>query len=259
MMDIESHSISPKRDQEKFIFRLQDGLLISSIFVHYQLPDGGCRHVLSISSQVGCPMGCAFCQSGEMGFSRNLSTGEMLAQYFMVKDKSGLHVTHIDFGNMGEPLLNYGNVMDASRQMLGNAGMAKPDNIIITTSGVISGIERFVRDNLKYGLAISLNATTGYVRGKIMPVNCQYPISEILRAARLYNDKTGLKVTFKYMLIAGVNDSVDDAKRLKSMTIGIPCEVEIFPYVPYCSNRVPDTGFHAPSNDRFRAFVECLN
>ena len=259
-MNIESHSISPKRDQEKFIFRLKDELLISSVFIHYQLSDGECRHILSISSQVGCPLACRFCRSGEMGLYRNLSAQEIADQYFLVKQKSEWQqATHIEFGNMGEPLLNYNNVLDASNLMLKSDFTSMPPKIIITTSGIVPDIEKLIREDVNYELAISLNATTEEIRNTIMPVNSQYPLDEVFRIANEYNRKTGRRIIFKYMLLAGINDSIDDAKRLKSHTSDIPCEIEVFPYVSNFGNGTNNSDFQAPSNDRIRAFTECLN
>lgn len=263
-LTLEKRDISPRRDQEKYVLRLPDGLPISSVLIHDAVPGGADRHVLSISAQAGCPLGCAFCASGAMGFLRDLSAAEIVGQYALVKRVCGGPLTDIEFGGMGEPLLNYDAVIQSSYLLTTEAGMA-PRRIVIVTSGLAPEIERFIQEGHPFRLAISLNATTDEIRSRIMPINRRYPLARLLDAAREYTRRTRRRIVFKYMLLDGVNDTLADAERLKRMTRDIPCEIEAFPCVPASASPASFPGgdarsaFRPPRVERARAFLASMS
>jgi len=242
------HQISARRDAEKFLFQLQDGLRIESVLMHE-----GERHTLCISSQVGCPVDCKFCATGKMGLLRNLTAGEIVNQVLTVRRRSGLPVTNLVVMGMGEPLLNYEALLKACYLLSDEEGPNLAQrHIVISTSGFIPKIRRFTAEGHKFRLAISLNATTDDVRTLLMPLNRKYPIAALLAAARDYALAARERVTFEYVLLAGVNDTLDDAARLKDWVRDIPCKINLIPF-----NAV-DENFRRPSYQHIEAFYQRL-
>jgi len=209
---------SAASDSVKALFTLRDGLLIESVLMYHNND----RITLCVSSQVGCPMQCGFCATGKLGFKRNLTTEEITDQvlYFnryLKKDKRP-PVGNVVFMGMGEPFLNYDNVIGAVRLLNDHTAFnIGQRHISVSTAGVVPGIRKFADEKLQVNLAISLHATSDTVRSRIMPVNKQYPIAEIMASAREYADKTNRRLMFEYLLIDGLNDSEEDAQRLAEM------------------------------------------
>jgi 23S rRNA (adenine2503-C2)-methyltransferase len=204
--------------------------------------DGRKRFTLCISSQVGCPIDCKFCATGTMGLLRNLSVGEMIDQVLAVNRLSGERVTNVVVMGMGEPFLNYENLLSACALLCDEeATNLAQRRIVISTSGLIPKIMRFANEGHKYRLAISLNATTDEVRTRLMPLNKKYPIAKLLEAARAYVRASGNRITFEYVLMAGINDTPDDSARLRTLLTGIDCKVNLIPF-----NAV-DGAFQRPS------------
>jgi len=223
--------ISSRGDAEKFLFRLHDGRHLESVLMRNHDEDGRQRLTLCISSQVGCPIDCAFCATGAMGLLRNLTTGEMVDQILAVNRLSGERVTNVVVMGMGEPMLNYDNLIAACDLLCDEEGVNLAQRrIVISTSGVIPKILRYTKEGHKYRLAISLNATTDEVRTRLMPLNKKYPIAKLLEAARAYVRTSGNRLTFEYVLMAGINDTLDDAERLKNLLRGIDCKVNLIPF-----------------------------
>jgi len=220
--------------------------------------------MLSISAQAGCPLGCTFCVSGAMGLLRDLSVAEIVGQYALVKRVSAGPITHIEFGSMGEPLLNYDAVIRAC-YLLAEEVRVAPRQILIATSGLAPEIERFTQEGHPFRLAVSLNATTDEIRSRIMPINRQYALARLLDAAQEYTRRTRRRITLKYMLLDGVNDTLADAERLKRLTRDIPCEIEVFPFVPSRASQASSPGNDVgsacrPSSvERTRAFLASMN
>ena len=240
--------ISARRDAEKFLFRLADGLSIESVFMHE-----GDRHTLCLSSQVGCPVDCKFCATGKMGLLRNLSAGEIINQVLSVRRISGLPVTNVVIMGMGEPMLNYEPLLQACYLMSDEEGPHLAQrHIVISTSGLIPKIQRFTQEGHKFRLAISLNATTDEVRTRLMPLNRKYPIAALLAAAKAYALAAQQRVTFEYVLLAGVNDSLQDAERLQKLVQDIPCKINLIPF-----NAV-DENFRRPAYAQIEAFYQRL-
>ncbi len=247
-LEVVQRQISGRRDAEKFLFRLNGGLSIESVLMHE-----GERHTLCISSQVGCPVHCKFCATGKMGLLRNLNAGEIINQVLTVRRLSGKPVTNVVVMGMGEPMLNYDALLQACYLMADEEGPNLAQrHIVISTSGLIPKIRRFTSEGHKFRLAISLNATTDEARTRLMPLNRKYPIADLLAAAREYALAARQRVTFEYVLLAGVNDSMEDAERLKNLVRDIPCKINLIPF-----NAV-DENFQRPSYQTIEAFYRRL-
>ena len=231
----------------KTLFELPDGKRIETVLMNYRK-----RHTLCISSQAGCAMNCSFCATGQMGFSRNLSAGEIVEQviYFArYLHQHGDSVTNIVFMGMGEPFHNYEAVMQAI-QILNHARGFRlgARRFTISTVGLIPGIERFTQENSQINLAVSLHASTNELRSTMMPVNKKYPIEELIEACRKYFETTKRRVTFEWALIQGVNDTVEEAQKLADLLKGITCHVNVIPLNP-------TQGFDGQKSDKKRVLA----
>lgn len=215
----------------KFLLKLTDGQLIESVL----MPTEG-RVTLCISSQVGCRMGCTFCQTGKLGLGRNLSSGEILAQIFLTQPYSLQKITNIVFMGMGEPLDNFDEVIKATRAMLDPTllGLSK-HKVTISTSGLIPEIERLGKE-LPVSLAISFHTPFDHERSEIMPVNRKYPLPELKKALLEYPISTRHGITFEYVMIEGKNDSLAHAKALVSFLHGLKAKVNLIPMNPHPGN-----------------------
>lgn len=247
-LQIVQRQISQRRDAEKFLFALDDGLRLESVLMHE-----GDRHTLCVSSQVGCPIDCQFCATGKMGLLRNLSAGEIVNQFLTVQRLAQQPITNVVVMGMGEPMLNYEELLQACYILSDEEGPnLAQKHIVISTSGLIPKIQRFMQEGHKFRLAISLNATTDEVRERLMPLNRKWPIADLLAAAKEYALASKQLVTFEYVLLAGVNDSVNDAKRLRQLLRDIPCKLNLIPFNAVAEN------FRRPSNDAIEAFYQQL-
>lgn len=210
----------------KFLFRLEDGQCIESVFMNE-----GKRRTVCLSSQVGCALNCDFCATGKMGFKRNLNPGEIVDQLLFMQRYMQSDVTNVVIMGMGEPFLNYHNVLQACDIISHDKGIAiGKRKITISTSGIIPAIKRFADEGRKYKLAISLNAATDKIRDQLMPINKKYPIGELINAAKYYFAKTKMRITFEYVLIKGLTDGRANALKLKNLVQGLPCKINIIPY-----------------------------
>lgn len=238
-----------KDKSTKLLFELQDGLRIESVLMSEDK-----RNTLCISTQVGCAIDCKFCATGMMGLQRNLSTDEIIDQLLFVQKLTGQPVNNIVCMGMGEPFHNYENLLKACDLMSDEHGpnMAKR-RIVVSTSGMIPKIYQFADENHKYRLAVSLNATTDEVRDQIMPLNRKWPIRDLLKAVKYYTRKSDQRVTFEYVLMAGINDSVEDAQRLKQLLQGIFCKINLIPY------NATEGEFRRPDKSKILQFYEHLS
>jgi len=213
---------------EKFLFGLEDGQTVESVLI----PDKD-RLTLCISSQVGCAMGCSFCLTGKSGLIRNLRAWEILDQILsvnrLIKPKK---ITNIVLMGMGEPLANFEEVVDALKRIISFIGISKR-KITLSTAGLVPKILELPKMAPDINLAISLNATTDTVRDRLMPVNRKYPIRSLLDACRRYPLKPRRMITVEYVLISGINDSVEDARRLVRLLKGLRCKVNLIPLNPH--------------------------
>jgi 23S rRNA (adenine2503-C2)-methyltransferase len=233
---------------EKFLFGLEDGEEIESVLI----PDGK-RLTLCVSSQIGCAMGCKFCLTGRIGLIRNLEPHEIADQIIAVQRIiQPVRLTNIVFMGMGEPLHNLENVAEAITRITGLLKISRR-RITVSTSGIVSGIRRLPEIAPKVNLAVSLNATTDETRNRLMPVNRRFPIPELIKACRGYPLEPRRRITFEYILLAGINDSEEDARRLVKLLRGIPSKVNLIPF-----NSFNGAGFTRPSTDRTLAFQKIL-
>lgn len=237
----------------KFRFRTHDGRAVESVLI----PDdklARSKLTLCISCQVGCAWGCAFCATATMGFGRDLTAGEMVEQLYWTMESSGQKPTNIVFMGMGEPLHNLDQVTRALSiiQHPWGAGLS-PRRLTVSTSGVVTGIDLLAKLRPAPNLAISLNATTDEVRDRIMPVNRRWNIQALLSAAKRFPLAHHRRITFEYVLFAGVNDTDVDAARLPRLIAGIPSKVNLIPWNP-----VPGLPFERPSEARVLAFQNAV-
>ena len=236
----------------KFLFGLDDGMAVEGIV----MPDEE-RLTLCVSSQVGCPLDCKFCLTGRMGLRRQLRTDEILDQVRLVQrilDEESQSLTNIVFMGMGEPLMNLRNLIPAL-QMLSSPQAFKISSrrITVSTAGYVPGIQALADVEPQVNLAVSLNAVDDEVRERIMPVNRRWPIPELLKACRNFPLKQRRCVTFEYVLLAGVNDSPRDARKLVRLLHGIRNKVNLIPWNP-----VPGVPFERPVEDRVAEFQKIL-
>jgi 23S rRNA (adenine2503-C2)-methyltransferase len=237
----------------KLRFRTIDDRAIESVLI----PDDDQERdklTLCVSSQAGCAMDCGFCATATLGFGRNLTAGEIVEQVYSATKLAGRRPTNLVFMGMGEPMHNFDNVARALGLLQHPWGLHfSPRRITVSTVGMVPGIEKLGRLSPTPNLAISLNATTDEVRDRIMPVNRKWPLATLLDAARKFPLAHGRRVTFEYVLLAGVNDSDADADRLPRLLKGIPCKVNLIPWNPFAG-----PAFERPSAERIRTFQERL-
>jgi len=240
---------TPSQDQSrKLVFRLADGALVSSVL----MPDEG-RVTLCLSTQVGCGYACAFCLTGTMGLVRNLTAAEMVGQ--VLRANAVEHATHLVFMGMGEPLANFAEVVKTLK-ILTDAKLGfgySPRRITVSTVGLVGGIDKLARENLKVNLAISLHAASDEVRSRLMPVNRAFDLETLMAAVRRYPLAPRQRVFFEYVLLEGVNDSADDAQRLARLLRNVRAKVNLIPF-----NDWPGSQFRRPPLARILAFQSIL-
>lgn len=235
----------------KFLIRLPDGRDIESVFI----PDTPAQ-TFCISTQVGCAMNCAFCLTGKMGLVRNLSTGEIAAQVRLLAQHTRLtgQAFNIVLMGMGEPLHNYAATMKALRILADKDGLALPSKrVTLSTVGVLPGLEKLAQEPLMPNLAISLHATTTEQRDRLVPVNRKYTLEDLIEACKRFPVAKRRRITFEYVLLNGVNDTPDDARRLVRLLSGIRSKVNLLPL-----NEAPGIAFTRPSDERVNAFARIL-
>jgi len=216
-------------ETEKLLFTLKDKNLIEAVSIPTENRVTGC-----ISTQAGCKFACLFCASGQSGFKRNLTCGEIIEQALYLKNKSTAGaLTHIVFMGTGEPLDNYDNVLKAVRIINSpESFQIAARRITISTCGIIPGIKKLSAEGLQIELSVSLHAADDQTRAKIMPVDKRYPLKELITACKEYEKKTNRQVTFEYVLIEGLNSSLQSAANLAKMMKGWDCKVNLIPCNP---------------------------
>ena len=238
---------------DKFLWELSDGKRVESVLIL-----SGDRRTVCVSSQVGCPARCAFCASGREGLMRNLSPAEIVEQVLHIDQilkQKGERVSHIVFMGMGEPMENYDAVVQAIRIFCApEAFHISQRRITVSTVGVVEGILRLTKEELKVNLVLSLHAPNQHLRKKIIPYARRYLLEEILTAMDFYSEETKRDITYEYTLLAGINDSLDAAEELASLVAGKQCTVNLIPYNP-----VEGLRLERPQREQIEAFREVLD
>lgn len=211
----------------KYLFELRDNLSIESVCIPMKE-----HFTVCISTQVGCVLGCVFCFTGKQGFSRNLSSGEILGQILSIRRELSAEkrISNIVLMGMGEPLLNYEQTIKAIRMMLTEDGLNFSNRkITVSTAGIIPGIVKLSQEDFMINLAISLNAPTDELRSELMPINRTYPLSQLLEVCRAYPLPERRRITFEYVLLDKINDSPEHAVTLANILQGIRCKINLIP------------------------------
>lgn len=210
----------------KFRLRLKDDNHIESVLMH----EPG-RTTFCVSTQIGCQLGCVFCATGYLRYKRNLTAGEIVGQVIVSSGFKDSRISNIVFMGMGEPLMNYENVKKAILLLSDGDGLAiSSRKITLSTAGVVPGIDRLSGDRLPCKLAVSLNAPDDALRSRLMPINRKYPLKELLPALHRYEKTTRHRVTFEYVLLGGINDSIEHAVKLKKLLGGFTAKLNLIAY-----------------------------
>ena len=246
-----------KDGTRKWLLRLHDGNHIEAVYI----PEDD-RGTLCVSSQVGCALDCSFCSTGRQGFNRNLSTAEIISQVWLAaylleeEKKPGRKITNVVMMGMGEPLLNFDNVVSAVRIMMDDFayGLSKR-RVTVSTAGVVPAMDR-LGDRLDMRLAVSLHASNDELRNELVPVNKKYPLKELMAACRRFIDKqnTRSRITFEYVMLDGINDQPEHARELIKLLKGIPTLMNLIPFNPF-----EDSGYSASSKKAVLRFSEALH
>ena len=230
----------------KLLLELGDGAKIETALMPYNYGNAIC-----VSSQVGCNMGCAFCASGLLKKKRNLEAHEMVGQVLVMNqllEEQGEHVTHVVVMGTGEPFDNYDNVMDFIRIINHPKALAiGARHISVSTCGLVPGIMKYAQEGLQTNLAISLHAPNDEIRNKLMPISKAYPMDKLMEAVKYYEQTAGRRVTFEYIMLDGLNDSLDCAKQLVDLVKGTLAYINLIPYNPvdeHSFNRSSDKNVH---------------
>jgi 23S rRNA (adenine2503-C2)-methyltransferase len=259
--------VSADAQTRKVLFRLVDNNTIESTIMFFKNPGTGReRRTVCISSQVGCAVGCRFCATGQQGFVRNLTTGEILNQILfflrrfrvemppLVKGKNRTWLTNVVFMGMGEPLANYDNVYRAIAVLNSPKGMGLGfHQVTLSTSGLVPQIRWIAEENLQLQLAISLHAADDELRNRLVPINRKYPLSELIPACKEYTEKNGRNIFIEYALFDGINDSIKESEKLVRLLDGLPCSINLI-----VGNLVPSSDFQPSSREVALIFQKTL-
>jgi len=234
---------------KKFLCLLADGRSVETVIIPEEK-----RTTLCVSSQTGCALGCAFCLTARLGHARDLALSELTCQVFCAREvEKERDITNVVLMGMGEPLLNYENVLKFTGVLTDSRAFGFSHNrVTVSTSGVVPGIKRLAQDT-NVNLAVSLNAATDEKRDALMPVNRKYPLEELIKALRDYPLKAKKVVTIEYVLLKDVNDTDEDARRLARLLKGLRCKINLIPFNPF-----PGTTFKRPPEERVLAFGDIL-
>ena len=245
-------SVADRGLTTKNLYELEGGHSVEAVVMRY--PD---RSTLCISSQAGCPIGCPFCATGKFPFGRNLRAHEIVEQALdaeRILAGEGRRLSHVVFMGMGEPMANYASVVESVRLLADSDLLGiSPRRIVISTSGLIPRIERLGDEKLPVTLAISLHAARDELRDVLVPINRKYPVRDLVAAADAYGRRTGRRVSYEWVMLAGVNDSERDARELGALLRGKLAHVNLIPFNP-----VDDTPFHAPDRASIKSFKELV-
>ena len=237
------------KDVSKYLFEMVDGERIETVLMYHDYGLSVC-----VSSQVGCNMGCRFCESGRLKKVRNLYAYEMIQQILYIENDIGKRITHVVVMGIGEPMDNYDNVMRFIRILNEPKGIELGSrHITVSTCGIVPGIEKFMNENGQVNLAISLHAPNDEIRKKIMPIANAYSLSELMDVIKKYITKTNRRVTMEYIMLDHINDMDSCALELVKLLKGINCYVNLIPY-----NETENISFHRSKNNQIMKFYDIL-
>jgi len=237
------------KDVYKYLFELSDGHFVEAVLMVHDYGNSLC-----VSTQVGCNMGCAFCESGRLKKKRNLETFEMVSQILLVEEDLNLRISHVVLMGIGEPFDNYDNVMKFINIINSGKGIdIGARHITVSTCGIVPKIYEFSDNKLQVNLAISLHAPNDELRSKLMKINKVYKLDDVIKAIKYYIDKTNRRVTFEYIMLKGVNDSSECALELARLIKGLNAYVNLIPY-----NETSHIDFKKTSNDSVMKFYDVL-
>lgn len=237
------------RDTLKYLFELNDGSLIETVVMAHDYGNSIC-----ISSQVGCDMGCAFCASGKLKKVRDLTTGEMVSQIMTAINNDKIKISSVVIMGIGEPLLNYDNVLEFIKIINDPKGLEiGARHITISTCGIIPGIKRLAEEKMQINLALSLHAPNDMLRNTIMPVNKAYSVNKVIKEIKDYIDKTNRRVTIEYVMINNVNDNPKQADLLAKLLRGMNVYVNLISL-----NEIPNSKFTKSDENRIMNFYDLL-
>lgn len=247
----------------KFLFKLINGDAVESVLIpsYDQNDDDLKRLTLCVSSQVGCALNCAFCATGKLKLTRNLCPAEIVDQVLFVESYTNKRITNIVFMGMGEPLHNFDNVITAINILSNDiCTIINRKRITLSTSGLVNKIYLLAELEKPVKLAVSLHATTNGLREKLMPINKKWDISALRQAVEFYYKKTGIPITFEYILFDGLNNSIEDAKRLAKFVRSIPSKVNIIPFheISFIAPEISTLGIKPANRDSLNSFVNLL-
>ena len=236
-------------DVKKYLFELKDGNLIESVLMYHDYGISIC-----VSSQVGCNMGCVFCESGRLKKIRNLETYEVVEQLLLIEEDIKERISHVVIMGIGEPFDNYDNIMNFIRIINDPKGIdIGARHITVSTCGIVPKIKEFTKDFSQVNLAISLHAPNDTIRNKIMPISKAYKLEELIESIKEYIKTTNRRVTFEYIMLENINDSLECAKELSSLIKNLNCYVNLIPY-----NETENIGFKRTKKMQILAFYDIL-
>ncbi len=242
--------LESKDGTKKYLFDVLDGNAIESVLMEYKY-----GYSICVSSQIGCKMGCKFCASTGIPFSRNLEAGEIVEQILAVQREENVRISNIVFMGIGEPLDNYDNVIKAISIINNPKGLnIGTRHISISTSGLVPNIYRLAKENIQCTLSVSLHSSNNLKRSEMMPVNKMYPIEELMIACKEYINITNKRISFEYALAKDNNDNLDDAKELVKLLKGMLCHVNLIPI-----NKIENGKYTKSTNDNIIRFRDYLN
>jgi len=237
------------KDVKKYLFELSDGNLIESVLMYHDYGISIC-----VSSQVGCNMGCAFCESGRLKKVRNLEAHEVVQQLLLIEKDANIRISHVVVMGIGEPFDNYNNIMDFIRIINEPKGIdIGARHITVSTCGIVPKIKEFAKDFNQVNLAISLHAPNDTIRNKIMPISKAYKLNELIDSIKEYIKLTNRRVTFEYIMLENINDSIECAKELANLIKNLNCYVNLIPY-----NETENIQFKRTKKMQILAFYDIL-
>ena len=232
-LEVVTANRSLQDDTTKFLFRMPDGRAIESVLIPPEADSPGVdkRLTLCVSTQVGCPLDCKFCATGTMGFARNLTAGEIVDQVLQAQRSSPRRITNLVYMGMGEPMLNYENVMRSIDIITDDRGLnIGTRHITVSTAGYADKIRQMAEEDRKVKLALSLHSLDNAKRLRLMPITKRFPVPELLDAIDSYYRKSRRRPTFEYILFDGFNDTAEDIRALVKVSKRIPCKVNLIPF-----------------------------